>query len=61
MCHPSHAPGGCGHGVGVDLPREVRNQYPNNVFSFTSPTRDNTGPLRTELEIRIEFWSDILS
>ena len=19
MCHPSHTPGGCGHGVGVDL------------------------------------------
>ena len=25
----------------------MRNQYPNNVFSFTSPPRDNTGPLRT--------------
>ena len=41
VCHPSHAPGGCAHGVGVDLTRKVRNQYPNNVF------RDNTGPLRT--------------
>ena len=38
VCHPSHTPGGCGHGVGVVLSQEewetrtqrnVRNLYPS--------------------------------
>ena len=24
VCHPSHTPGGCGHGVGVDVSQENR-------------------------------------
>ena len=37
MCHPSHTPGGCGHGVGVDLSQENRETKVRTIVNSVIP------------------------